>query len=166
MKWQKYYIYLFIFILVISALLRFPELKLRPMHGDEAVNAVKFGNLLESGTYIYDPQEYHGPTLYYVTLISAWVNSFRSFQDLNEFSLRIIPVIFGILTIASLFLLKKELTNPIFIIATLLLAISPAVVYYNRYFIHESLLIFLTIMTIISGYLFAQKENVLKAICL
>ena len=164
MKWQKYHVYLFIFILAVSALIRFPELALRPMHGDEAVNAVKFGNLLESGTYIYDPHEYHGPTLYYVTLLSAWANSLRSFKDLNEFALRSVPVILGILTIFSLFFLRKEITYPILFLSTLFLTISPAVVYYNRYYIHESLLIFLTTSTIIFGYFFTQKKNVISAV--
>jgi predicted membrane-bound mannosyltransferase len=40
---------------------------LRPMHTDEAVDAIKFGALLEKGSYIYDPAEYHGPTLNYFT---------------------------------------------------------------------------------------------------
>ena len=45
----------------------------RPMHADEAVHADKFGTLLEGGGYAYDPSEYHGPTLYYLTLFPAWL---------------------------------------------------------------------------------------------
>ena len=43
------------------------------MHADEAVHADKFGTLLEEGHYAYDSSEYHGPTLYYLTLPSAWL---------------------------------------------------------------------------------------------
>ena len=57
---------------VILALgLRLPRLAERPMHGDEAIHAEKFGQLLEQGTYRYNPNEYHGPTLNYFTLIPA-----------------------------------------------------------------------------------------------
>ncbi|MCK7496472.1 MAG: hypothetical protein MZW92_40380 [Comamonadaceae bacterium] len=41
---------------------------LRPMHHDEANQAVKFGELLETGDYRYDRHDHHGPTLYYLTL--------------------------------------------------------------------------------------------------
>jgi len=57
---------------IVALALRLPRLALRPMHGDEAVHADKFGDLLESGVYAYDPNEYHGPTLNYLTLVPAW----------------------------------------------------------------------------------------------
>ena len=51
---------------------RLPRLADRPMHTDEAVQAAKFGELLDEGQYRYDPVEYHGPTLYYLTLPAGW----------------------------------------------------------------------------------------------
>ena len=51
---------------------RVVRLDLRPMHADEANQAVKFGDLLERGQYRFDPQDHHGPTLYYLTLPAAW----------------------------------------------------------------------------------------------
>ncbi len=38
--------------------LRAPDLELRPMHNDEAVNGIKFGQLWEKGSYKYDPNEH------------------------------------------------------------------------------------------------------------
>ena len=49
-------------------LLRSVALGLRPMHHDEANQAVKFGTLLEKGEYRYDKNDHHGPSLYYLTL--------------------------------------------------------------------------------------------------
>ena len=49
-------------------LLRLAAPGARPMHHDEANQAVKFGELLETGDYRYDPDDHHGPTLYYLTL--------------------------------------------------------------------------------------------------
>ena len=164
MIWQKYYPYFLGLILLIAVQLRVPDLSLRPLHGDEAVNAVKFGTLLENGTYTYDPHEYHGPTLYYFTLISAWTPSIGSFEDLSESSLRIIPVIFGLLTILGLAFLGKGMARPVILLSALLLAISPAVVYYNRYYIHESLLVFFSAGTLVSAYFYIQKKNILSAI--
>jgi uncharacterized protein (TIGR03663 family) len=164
MRWQKYYAYIFITLFIISALIRLPDLALRPMHGDEAVNAVKFGDLLESGTYSYDPQEYHGPTLYYFTLFSTWIHSIGVYEDLTEFSLRIIPVLFGLLTIVSLFFLRKALGLQILILSAFFMTISPAVVYYNRYYIHETLLVFFGMAIIVFGYLHIQKGKAVTAI--
>ena len=164
MKWQKVQPVLIIIIFFIALALRLPQLTLRPMHGDEAVNAVKFAQLLERGNYIYDPQEYHGPTLYYFTLISTWIGGIDTFKNLSEFSLRIIPVIFGLLIILSLIYLKKDLDKSVMAISILFLAISPFMVYYNRYFIHESLLVFFSWGIIVTGYVYSQKRNWLTAI--
>ena len=61
----------FLVAILLAAALRLPDLASRPMHADEAVHAEKFGALLEGRGYAYDPSEYHGPTLYYLTLLPA-----------------------------------------------------------------------------------------------
>ena len=139
--------------------LRLPQLEQRPMHGDEAIHAVKFGLLLEKGLYQYDLQEYHGPTLNYITLISAWLSSTSRFSDLNEFTLRIIPVIFGLLLVVLPFLLVKYFSKPAAFTAALITAISPAMVFYSRYYIQEILLVCFTFGAITSGFFYLQKRH-------
>ena len=39
---------------IVALALRLPRLHQRPMHGDEAVHADKFGELLEDGVYTYE----------------------------------------------------------------------------------------------------------------
>ena len=51
--------------------LRSPSLDQRPMHNDEAVNAIKFGQLWTQGSYQSDPNEYHGPSLFTLRWPSA-----------------------------------------------------------------------------------------------
>ena len=77
-------------------MLRLPKLAQRPMHTDEAVHAIRFGELLETSTYKYDPFEYHGPILLYSTLIPAWLSGADTLTDVTEVTLRIVPVLFGI----------------------------------------------------------------------
>ncbi len=48
--------------------IRLPRLATRPMHGDEANQAVKAGVLWKPAIYRYDPDEHHGPSLYWLTL--------------------------------------------------------------------------------------------------
>jgi predicted membrane-bound mannosyltransferase len=95
-------------VLLAGAALRLPQLSRRPMHTDEAVHAVKFGSLLEEGYYRYNPVEYHGPTLNYLTLIPAWLAGAKNLNEMNEILLRLVPAFFGLMLIAGLWLLRKE----------------------------------------------------------
>ena len=74
-----------------ALLLRLPGLDLRPMHHDEANQAVRFGQLLETGDYRYDRYDHHGPTLYYLTLPAAWVRGQTTLASLDEWTLRVVP---------------------------------------------------------------------------
>ena len=55
-------------VLVVAALIRLPELGINPFHHDEGVNGWFTTTLVRSGSYEYDPANYHGPTLYYFAL--------------------------------------------------------------------------------------------------
>lgn len=133
---------LFAAVVLLAAALRFPALSQRPMHCDEAVHADKFGTLLEGGGYEYDPAEYHGPTLYYLTLPSAWIRGQFSYVALDETTLRLIPAVFGTALVALHVLLVPFIGTGAAAASGLLTAISPGMVYYSRYYIHEILLVF------------------------
>jgi predicted membrane-bound mannosyltransferase len=84
-------------ILLAGALvLRLPQLGQRPYHNDEAVNAIKFQGLWEQGTYRYDPQEHHGPTLPYASLVLAWLTRAPNFIHFTDATLRLAPLVFGV----------------------------------------------------------------------
>jgi uncharacterized protein (TIGR03663 family) len=119
--------------------LRGARLDERPMHHDEANQAVKFGDLLERGTYRYDFHDHHGPTLYYLTLPSAWLAGRHTLASLDEVTLRRVPVFFGAATILLLPLLSSALGRTATGLAAVLMALSPAMVFYSRMFIQEAL---------------------------
>ena len=129
------------------------------MHGDEAVHAFKFGELLEQGLYRYDPNEYHGPTLNYLTLIPARLSSAQKLTDISETTLRIVPVFFGVLLVVLLLLVADGLGRASAVCAAILTAISPAMVFYSRYYIQEMLLVCFTFGVIACGYRYTQKKN-------
>ncbi|MGA1980649.1 MAG: flippase activity-associated protein Agl23 [Sedimentisphaerales bacterium] len=164
MNWPKKY-YIFILAVTIAAVaLRLPRLQLRPMHGDEAIHAVKFGELLEKKFYRYNPHEYHGPTLNYFTLIPAWLSGIHKFKDLSEFTLRIVPVFFGLLLVLMPLLLLDGLGRSATIIAVVMTAISPAFVFYSRYYIPEMLLVCFTFGVITCGWRYTQSKNIAWAL--
>ncbi len=127
------------------------------MHTDEAVHADKFRDLLENGRYRYDPHEYHGPTLNYFTLIPTWLSSADSYAEITEVTLRIVPVAFGVLLIALTALLVKGL-GPATIPAAMLAAVSPAMFFYSRYYIQETLLVCFTFGVIVCGYRYVRTK--------
>lgn len=147
-------------VMIVAAALRLPQLRQRPMHGDEAVHAVKFGQLLEEDSYRYNPDEYHGPTLNYFTLIPSWLSGVDKFEDLNEFTLRIVPVVFGLLLVLMPLLLLDGLGRTATVIAMVMTAVSPAFVFYSRYYIHEMLLVFFSFGIIVSGWRYSQNRSV------
>jgi uncharacterized protein (TIGR03663 family) len=144
---------------ICAAAVRLPRLQQRPMHGDEAIHAFKLGQLLEEG-YRYDPNEYHGPTLNYLTLIPTWLSRAQKFADLGETTLRIVPVFFGVLLVLLLLLMVDGLGRAGSICAAVLTAVSPAMVYYSRYYIQEMLLVCFTFGVIVSGYRYTKNMNI------
>ena len=151
---------LILLITVAALALRVAGLAKRPMHGDEAVNAVKIGELIERKGYRYDPHEYHGPTLNYFTLIPAWLGGADSYVGLSETILRIVPVALGLALVLLVLPLREALGQGAALLAAGLTALSPAMVFYSRYFIHELILVVFTAVLIISGYRCFRSQKV------
>ena len=107
------------------------------MHADEAILADKFGTLLSTGTFPYDPHEYHGPVLAWLAWIPAHVAGRTTYASLTETTLRIVPAIAGILLAVSPLLLAPAIGSTAAFASAAIVAVSPALVYYSRDFIPE-----------------------------
>lgn len=150
--------------LAVALAWRLPGLDQRPMHGDEANQAVRTGLLMDEGTYHYDPHDHHGPVLYFAALPFCKATA-KTFADTTEWNFRLVPVAFSLFTLGLMGMLvfaKKEehifLNDAGLAAALLFTACSPAMVYYNRFFIQESQLVtFLTGMFVCA--LFALKSD-------
>jgi uncharacterized protein (TIGR03663 family) len=151
-------------IFAAALVFRIPDLADRPMHADEAVLADKFGGLLETGSFPYDPQDYHGPALAWLTLAPAWLTGAHRYADLTETTLRIVPALCGVLLVLMPLLLWDGLGWWGAVAAAGLTAISPAMVYYSRYYIPEMLLTTLTGAVIGCGYRYARSGKAAWAI--
>ena len=133
----------------------------RPMHNDEAVNGIKFGQLWEHGGYKYDPNEHHGPSLYYATLaLSRLTGAPQDFDQFTESRLRFTTVLFGIGLILLLPLVADGLGRNATLWAALFTATSPAVVFYSRYYIHEILLVFFTFLALAAGWRYWRSRKI------
>ncbi len=117
------------------------RLDARPFHCDEAVQAVKTGELYDGGRYRYDPFEFHGPSLYYLTLPVLKLRGARSFAEARDADFRLVPALFGAGLILLLLPLARGLGPTATSTAAVLTAVSPAMVYFSRYYIQEMLLV-------------------------
>jgi uncharacterized protein (TIGR03663 family) len=139
-----------LFIFMAATALRVYALDLKPMHHDEGVNGFFLTSLLRQGVYHYDPSNYHGPTLYYLTLPVV------TLFGLSTFTVRFITVLFGIGTIWLVLALRRYIGAVGALTAAALVAVSPGCVFYSRYFIHESLFVFFTLGIVVAALRFYE----------
>lgn len=132
-------------ILAVAAFLRLYALELKPMHHDEGVNGFFLTTLLRQGAYKYDPNNYHGPTLYYLSLPLV------ALFGLSTFAVRLLTVVFGVATVWLVLSLRRHLGAVAALAAAALVAVSPGAVYYSRYFIHETLFVFFTLGIVVAA---------------
>lgn len=147
-------------VLLAAGLLRLLFLDLKPLHHDEGVNGLFMTQLFRSGYYHYNPANYHGPSLYYFGLITTTFDAlFYGKYGLSTFAIRLVPAIFGIGMVCLLFSLRRQLGNFGSLAAAALLAVSPGMVYFSRYFIHEIPFGFLTLALIVTALRYGQAKQ-------
>lgn len=152
-------------IFIVAVLLRLYDLNLVPLHHDEGVNGNFLVRLVRDGQYFYDPENYHGPTLYYFAAVFPWIvrvlfgKSAMDNWGLTTVSIRMVPAVFGVATIGLVFLLRRWLGTVAILTAALLLAISPGAVYLSRYFIHETQFVFFTLGIVVASLYFYEERN-------
>jgi len=156
---KKAFAGLFLLIVLGAAGLRLTKLGLRPMHHDEANQALKFGALLERGEYSYDKADHHGPSLYYLSLPFARALGADRLAALSERTLRLVPACFGIGAILLLLLLIPLIGKEAVLWGALGLAVSPVMVYFSRFYIQETLLLFFLVGFIAALWRYKRRPS-------
>ena len=132
-------------IVVAALCIRIPDIIRRPFHTDEAVNAFLLGDLLSGDGYVYRPHDHHGPTLYYLTALPAKLAGVTGVADMEAWPLRLVTVFAGTAAVAGVFMFRRTLGDAVTAAAAGFLALAAPFVYYSGAFIHESLLLALTV---------------------
>ncbi len=140
-------------VTLLATFSRFYWLGLKPFHHDEGVNGWFLTNLFRDGVYKYDPANYHGPTLYYISLAFAEV-----------FGLETIPIrwsvaVWGVLIVVLAFYLRRYIGSVGALASAAFLAISPGLVYISRYFIHEIFFVFLALGFVLALLMYMDREK-------
>lgn len=116
---------------VLGAWYRFTDLTLKPMHHDEGVNAQFMEGLLDSFTYKYNPFNFHGPLLYFLTAPVAKI------YGLTPLGMRVAPALFGTLAIPAMVLFRRRIGWLGVLVSAALVAVAPVEVYFSKTAIHE-----------------------------
>ncbi|MFZ1699741.1 MAG: phospholipid carrier-dependent glycosyltransferase [Pyrinomonadaceae bacterium] len=142
-----------VLVTLLATFLRFYDLALKPLHHDEGVNGFFLKNLIHDGLYKYDPANYHGPTLYYISL------AFSKAFGMDTIPVRASVAIFGVLMVVLVLYLKRYIGRTGSLLAALFVALSPGMVFISRYFIHEISFVFLSIAIVVSVVFFIEKKE-------
>lgn len=141
-------------VIIAAAALRLFALGLKPMHHDEGVNGFFLMGLLRQGSFHYNPENYHGPTLYFLTLPFAFVAD--KLGALDNWTLRFVTAAFGVGTVWLVLLLRRYVGAFGALAGAALVAVSPACVFYSRYYIHEALFVFFTLGIVVAALKFYE----------
>jgi 4-amino-4-deoxy-L-arabinose transferase-like glycosyltransferase len=130
-----------VLIILLAAVVRLVFLDIKPPHFDEGINGWWCDQMAKQGYYAYDPDNYHGPLHFYV--LRVFLLAFGR----NLWALRLPTVLVGTLTVGFLFSFTRFFGYRVMALAALAMAISPGFVFYERYAIHETWLVFFLMLT-------------------
>ena len=134
----------------------------RTFHHDEATQAFTTGHLLETGRYAYQPQDHHGPTLYYAAATLQKAAGHNDVASLDGTLLRCTPLVFAVLALVFGFSAIKRLTGKVVpgLVFALLLGTSPFFAFFATDFIQEVILACFLVMMFWAGtgYLHPGKK--------
>ena len=134
----------------------------RTFHPDEANQAFTTGRLLETGRYEYQPDDHHGPTLYYAAAALQKAAGHDTLATMDGSLLRCTPLLFAVLTLVFGFLAVRRLARSWLVpsLFVILLGTSPIFIFFATNFIQEMLLSCFTMMMFWAGvgYMFPGKR--------
>src|SRR5947209_7724497 len=116
----------YVAIIAVSFFLRVFDVGARAMHHDESLHAYFSWKFFTGQAYAYDPLM-HGPLQFEVVPLF-----YLLFGD-NETSARLFAVVTGTILVGLPFYLRAYLTRAGALLAAVMLAISPAMVYFSRF---------------------------------
>ena len=138
---------------------RWAGLEARPLHTDEAILATKLASLWNGQGFDYDPSDYHGPGLHYVSWLQGKVLGWGPSADWTATQLRQVCAVCGLGVMLCSLLFVPALGSRAAVLALLMIAVSPMMVFYSRYFIMEMLLVLLVALSLAALWRWSVTRN-------
>jgi uncharacterized protein (TIGR03663 family) len=137
LDWEKILYIAFFLIAVVS---RFWDLGARVMSHDESLHTYFSYNLATGKGFAHTPLM-HGPLLFHITALMYFL-----FGD-SDFTSRIAPAVFGIVLVILPFFFRRWLGRKGALVTSLMLLISPSILYHARYIRQEEFILVWTLLT-------------------
>ncbi len=131
--------------------LRFWDLGGRALHHDESIHAQWSWGLIQ-GSYHHSPI-FHGPFYYHVQGLVFLI------LGANDYTARVSAALFGMGIVALPLLLRKRLGAVGTMAAVALLAFSPTVVYFSRFFREDIYLAFFTLLAVVAIWRYLEEKR-------
>jgi predicted membrane-bound mannosyltransferase/DNA-binding beta-propeller fold protein YncE len=131
----------FIAIFAIAVFTRFYDLGARVMSHDESLHTYYSWLLYRNGDFQHTPLM-HGPILFHVTALSYFL------FGASDFTARIYPAVLGVFMVLSPLLFTRWLGRTGALIASVLILVSPLLLYHHRYIREDTPAIMATILMV------------------
>jgi DNA-binding beta-propeller fold protein YncE len=139
-------------IFLLALITRFADLGARVMSHDESLHTYYSWRLFEYGEFAHTPLM-HGPVLFHMTALSYFL------FGVSDFTARIYPATLGVLMVLFPVLLRRWLGRSGALIASVMLLISPMVLFHNRYIREDTPSVFWTLCFIYAALQYIDGER-------
>ncbi|MBE2182318.1 MAG: TIGR03663 family protein [Anaerolineae bacterium] len=137
----NWYFIAYVLIFVIAIVTRFAGLGDRAMSHDESLHTYYSYLLAQNGNFQHTPLM-HGPILFHVTALMY------SLFGANDFTSRLYPAILGVLMVMFPLLFRRWLGRTGALLASVLILISPMLLFHHRYIREDTPSIFATMIMV------------------
>ena len=162
--------WLWIGVLLLATILRFWDLGAKPLHHDESMHAYfSLAFARNPSGYMYDPLlhgpfQFHAEGFVFMIILAAQklfgVGGVTGSPWINDATARILPALFGVGIVALPLGLQRKLGRVGALVAALLLAVSPAFVYFSRFLREDIYFNFFMFAMVVCAVQYAHKRTI------
>ncbi len=142
-----------VLIVVLAFVVRIWALDVKPPHFDEGVNGTFVDAMRSAPGYHYDARNFHGPLHFYALAASSQI------FGRGIWAMRLPTVLVGAASVALLLAFRRFFSPRMVLAAAVAFAISPGMIFYARYAIHEVWLPFFAMLACYGAFGISKGER-------
>lgn len=150
-----WYTVAYILIIALAIFTRFYHLGDRVMSHDESLHTYYSWRLYTAGDFQHTPLM-HGPILFHVTAFFYFL-----FGD-NDFTARLYPAVLGVLMVLLPLLFRRWIGKYGVLLGSVMILLSPLLMYYNRYIREDTPSIFSAILMVYAMFMYLDGPDRLR----
>ncbi|MDO8673004.1 MAG: TIGR03663 family protein [Dehalococcoidia bacterium] len=140
-------------LVIIAFVMRFWDLGTRALHHDESLHALYSFYLFSGRGYQHDPMM-HGPFQFHTVALGYFL------FGVSDYAARIVPALFGTVLVALPYFIRNYLGRTGAVLAAVMLAFSPSMLYYSRFIRNDIFIAVWTMVLVIALWRYmAERKN-------